>query len=603
MRRVGEFRAQNMKILEGRDRHALFTTGVWALMCLLLLRQVVVYGTRVPFNDDWILLRMLRPDVPLHGPELWWVHNEHRIPLAKLLWLATVGGLADIRAGTWLTALLMAGSAWLCMRAARRLRGRTHFTDAFFPLVLLHGAQCENTLNSFQLSFSIPAALTVLGLVLIATSDERPNTSRVAAVAGVALAMPLTGGVGLPHALAWGAWLVLVWRAARRTRETAVRWTGRVALAATVLLALLVAWYFVDYHLLPGFRAPDPPFILATALQFLARGFGEPARLFAPLGTWVVIGVALWTAVVLGWAWFESDTARARALGLAVVLAAVCGTALAVGYGRAMDGEGAGLLERYGIVSAPFLCACALAASLAWERRFARGLAWALFGLAASCWLPNFLAGEREGLDRRTKARALEADLAAGNSLAEIAARRWRDFYYSAEGFESVLRDFEATGLMPARGQAPGGIGERPGPPFQVFWTRPLGGGTRDDVQVRRSGGEQVLLVRDHTALEFALGSEPTHVRARFGVHAELVALGMAPPVRFSVDLRRADATTARLFERTLDPTRVPADAGEQELLVALDATAAGGIVVLRVEHAGQPERPWAGFWRDVLVQ
>ena len=124
--------AVRMRSFLGESRHAQFATVAWVVMLALLVRQVVVYGTRIPFNDDWIMLANVRPDAQFHAPWLWWVHNEHRIPLAKLVYLTAVGGTHDIRAGTFVTVAFLAAAAWGCMWMARRVRGRRTSPMRFF---------------------------------------------------------------------------------------------------------------------------------------------------------------------------------------------------------------------------------------------------------------------------------------------------------------------------------------------------------------------------------------------------------------------------------------------------------------------------------------
>ncbi|MBL8858040.1 MAG: hypothetical protein JNL28_06025 [Planctomycetes bacterium] len=435
--------------LAGDDPAARFTALAWLVMLALLVRQVLVYGTQVPFNDDWIMLAKLRPDEQFPAAWYWWVHNEHRIPLAKVAYVASVGGTHDIRAGTFVTVALLAASAWLTVRMARRLRGRAHFTDAFFPLLWMNGAQSENVLNSFQLAFSIPAAIAVIGLVLLATGDERPGPGRVAMLALVAWAMPLTGGIGLPHSVAWMGWFALVYFSARRSVAAVDRWTGRIAVAALLGTLVITIGYFVDYTFLPGFRRPPPGLLVETALQFLTRGVGETAVSLRATAPWVFAVLAVWALWLLARARTESDTSYARAVGISVVIVAMGGTALAVGYGRAMDGDGAGLLERYGMVAAPMWCALFAAACLAWSRRSGKLLAFVLFAISAASFLPNFRSGEREGTARRAKAEAFEADLVRGLSIDELAEKYWRDFYYSPDGFVLVLRDAEAARIGP----------------------------------------------------------------------------------------------------------------------------------------------------------
>src|SRR5262245_59768529 len=71
-----------------------FALGVWVLMLVLAGIYVATYGTRVPFIDDLVMAPFVRQDHPILLRELWTQHNEHRIPLPRLLyvWLARWSG-------------------------------------------------------------------------------------------------------------------------------------------------------------------------------------------------------------------------------------------------------------------------------------------------------------------------------------------------------------------------------------------------------------------------------------------------------------------------------------------------------------------------------
>lgn len=579
--------------------HALFATSVWVLMCCALVRQVLVYGTRVPFYDDWLMGAVLRPDSSIGSGWYWWVHNEHRIPLAKAIYIFVVGTTHDARAGTFVTVALLASTARACMWMARTLRGRAHFTDAFFPLLWMHGGQSENVLNSFQVAFAIPAALTAVGLVLVSTTSARPSTKRVIGVGLVAFLMPLTGGVGLPQVVAWCAWLAIVFASSRRSPDARDRRAGFVALAFVVCTVALTAWYFVDYTLLPGFKPPGLGLLLEVAGQFLTRSAGETAISFRPIATYVLVALLAAALAVLVRAARTSPTNRMRAVGIATAIAAMIGTALAVAYGRARDGDGAGLLERYGMVSAPMGCALFAAAALFPTRLLGRGLALALFAIVCASAFVNFRAGERAGQLRRAQAEALELDLAHGLTLEEISAKRWRDFSYDEKFFVSVMRDFEAARVTPfceVRHLAPK-------PPFDMLFTAPTAAVPDDHIARRRSAGEFVLLVKRGTALRYALDGAQTAVSATFGVHAELAARTNAPVMRFRVELEAPAGTVVVLFERTLDPARNASERTPQPFTLTLPHDSKGGELRFVIEQDDVPPVEWGGFWSQILVR
>lgn len=572
-------------------------------MSLLLLRQVVVYGTRIPQGDDWLMLSRLRGDGPITVPETWWLRADDTLPLANLVYPSLVGGLHDVRAGTWLTALLLVATAFACVHVAGNLRGRVHATDAVFPLVLLHGAQCANTLNSIQFLSSVCTALTVLGLLLMVTFDGRVPTRTIELVGLAGIALPFTWIGGVPQGLAWSAWIVSAWFVLRRTPDAGERRVGWTAWLFVAGISVAAAWVVLAYRSPPGFIAPTPIRTATAALQFLSRGIGEPSSLFRPAGSVIVAVLIAWTVFLFARRRITDKRLVLRALGLVLVLVSLCGTALVVGLHRMLRGDGSGLDERFGLVAAPLWCAFGIAAALLWEQRAARILAWVLFGLLGVSWLPNFLAGEREGLARRHATRLLEEDLARGLTLEEAAAARWAGGSGSPEAFLSALRDLEDLRLGPFAAGPHDPAGTRPAAPFEMLRTAPLPKSVVDGVHPGQSGSARVLFVSDDKHLHFALGPEPLGVRGAFGVSSALVESGTAPAVRFEVTLVRLDGTSAELFARTLDPVRVPSDRGDQPFGVRLDATAAFGSIVLHVVQEGEPRDTPAGYWRDVLVR
>lgn len=635
-----------MKLLEGRNRHVTIAWGVWIGMVLLLARYVIVYGGRLPAGEEWGLVRYLRPDAHIGLADLWAPQSEHHVPLGKAVWLGLATTTHDLRAGAWASVILLSACAVLCLGAARRLRGRTSFTDALFPLLFLHGGQGESALNAFHVQFALGATLAVLGLVLLAESDERPRMGRIAWLGLVTCALPGAGIGAAVLAIPSGVWFVYVWRCARRSREVGDRQTGRWALAAAIVLFAAVALCVHDFRLQPGAVMPEVGSWAATSAHLLAGALGKPTGVLGLVGAGVVVAALAWTIVVLGWAYFDTDTSRARALGIAVVLAASLSSAAFAGFVHARDVDGASIVARYSMMAAPAWCAFGLAAVLAWEWRWARALGFALFLAAALAWLPNLFAGERAGQLRRTRERAVAADLARHRPIDEIAAARCGEFGVPEEALAAGLRDLEAAGLLaglegsavppvvsgprasargetdpasvdappqaspppvpgtgPAAGQTPAPVAFPAGPPFDVLRSSPIPPTRTEDVLVRRSAGQPVLLARDGATLSFALGKEPAEITGVFGVQSDLARMGQAPRVRFDIVVRRPDGTATHVFQRTLDVRAMPSDAGPQTLRVPLEAAYAQGVVELRITHEGEPKLEWAGYWRDVLVR
>ena len=61
--------------------------------------------------------------------------------------------------------------------AARRLRGRSAWGDAFLPLAWLHWAHGENVLSTFQVCFLIPLALATFMFLVVLRIERSASRS------------------------------------------------------------------------------------------------------------------------------------------------------------------------------------------------------------------------------------------------------------------------------------------------------------------------------------------------------------------------------------------------------------------------------------------
>ncbi len=116
---------------------SLFVWGVWILMMLAALLFVVRYGANLPMWDEWAIIPAVTGGKPITAQFLWEQHNEHRIPLPKII-LVLLSRLTrcDYRAGMYLNVFVLGAVASAMVRAAKSLRGSTSYTDALFPLAL-----------------------------------------------------------------------------------------------------------------------------------------------------------------------------------------------------------------------------------------------------------------------------------------------------------------------------------------------------------------------------------------------------------------------------------------------------------------------------------
>lgn len=308
----------------------------WAGMTLLALVATAVYGRWLPWSDDFDLVPYVTGDRPVTAGWLWEQHNEHRIPLVKLLFvgLGRLSG-ADYRWTVAVNALILSATAAVLILAARRLRGHSAWTDAVFPAVLLHLGQ-----GALVWAFQTPFVLTtVLGCLFVAAAVAAPRTAawRAAALATLACLLPLTGSAGLVLAAAAVPLLVAeaIWpdRAAGGTQSL----TRGVAAAGAGLTVAVAIAYVATLRLGPAEGYAGPWRALVASLDTLASYPGSPvARMRVPwlFVTCLAIGGTLAAAArpLLGKA--TPGTDRRAGIILLGYLAALALVAVAIGYGR-----------------------------------------------------------------------------------------------------------------------------------------------------------------------------------------------------------------------------------------------------------------------------
>ena len=179
--------------------------GVWAAMTVALLGYVWAFARDVPWWDDWDLVPVLSGREPVSATWLWERHNEHRLPLPKLMHLAlAVPSGPDFRIAAYINALGLAAGALVLILAARRLRGHTTLADALFPVLLLHWGQYDNLLWSFQVQFVGSTVLFLAAVTLMATARRGHLLGRGVAVGLCAAALPFFGANGTALAPALG---------------------------------------------------------------------------------------------------------------------------------------------------------------------------------------------------------------------------------------------------------------------------------------------------------------------------------------------------------------------------------------------------------------
>jgi hypothetical protein len=393
--------------------------AVWLAWTLGAVAFVAFFGTNAPYADEWEFVPVLVGEEPL-GPWLWQLHNEHRMVLPRLVYWALFQLTHDFRTGMFLQVALLAALAGYLMRFAASLRGRPDWTDAFFPISLLHIGHWENFVMGYQICFVFFTVL-VMGLVILALRIQPVTAFRSGGLAaGLGMLLALTGSFGLAVVPPLALWLVIVAAAVWRTGQ---RIQALILLLLTLLPVIYLANYLHDYEK-PAHHpelSTDPRAVLRVAGETLAVAFGMGLSpvwwLVAPV--LVLLGVAT-VGLLLRQRWPQADE-RLSVVGLVTVAAGVAGVALAIGIGRGGWGAGMGLWSRYSLLMWPLVGM----AYLVWVRQGRRWVPVGLCVVAALAFPGNVGFGLGNGAACHATYSAIAADAAAGRSADEITRRNF----------------------------------------------------------------------------------------------------------------------------------------------------------------------------------
>lgn len=391
------------------DRRARIVVWVTWLTTLVSSSAMVLAGARnVPIQEDWHVVPAVFGHQRHFWSWLWMQNNEHRVPLPKLIYVGLLRGWTDFRAGMIFTILVLALISAACIVAARHLRGRTRWTDAFFPLVLLHLGHWENLGWGWQLTFVFAAGLACC-LLLVGIWGDDLTSRRALIFGGCAIAIPLSGATALPFVpLVAAALLVTSRRSGGRAR--------RILVGFSVASAALMAVYFFGLQR-PDWVEPSPGLAssLLTGAKVLALSIGPAAGGWWFLTITAVAGVFVGATVLCY---------RARAWTPLAFLMGGIGLALLIGHGRAGLVPTFGLPDRYAIVVVPALC-CAYFAYDRYGGPRARRLGPAALCLGMLAVMPLNVAYGMQYRDwYHQRVDTFAADIRAGIPLGQLASYR-----------------------------------------------------------------------------------------------------------------------------------------------------------------------------------
>lgn len=379
--------------------------GVWALALGGALLLVLWYGSNIPSWDDWDIVPTLIGHQPITAEWLWSQHDEHRIPVPRLVMLA-VYKLAgtDFRGAMAFNVLSMGALALACIWLSVRVRGAWSYGDAFYPLLLLNWGQAVNFLWGWSLQYHLATVLTGGALLLMLCSTDMKASL---AAGGCVLLLALSGahGVALVPFLAMPLALVVIRPPVGSTTPRGLRLAlGGVVVALFAVAAVQVLTFEpVPYH--P--KNQGLVSIARSSFQFLAAGLGPVGEAWWPLSGWITASVLIATLTLLIYQLARRGTER-RGQVLLVFLAAHLALALAIGWGRPI------IEPRYVTLAVPVWCGF----YLIWDicappqlRPWSRGLL--LLLVCATLWW-NTQAGHEYAARLRGALGSLEQEMQAG---------------------------------------------------------------------------------------------------------------------------------------------------------------------------------------------
>lgn len=588
--------------------------GVWAVWiaataCIGTL--IVALGSNVPYWDDWEYVPALTGHQPLTPAFLWGLHNEHRLPLPRLLYIASfhLGG-GDFRAIMLVSAALLSAAAALLVRAAAQARGSASWTDATLPLLLLHPGHEDNLLWSFDILFVVPVFLACLALATI-VSIRDAVTRRQALVIGVAaILMPLCSGPGLVLGSAFGGWLA--WRSvSSRTPAQDPAAAGRPLLGALGLLCLAVCLaYFVNYHGNPAH--PKPAGLAAAArstADVLSVALGPAATTFGRTAALLVSALILGTALAVAAWWWRSPAQRLQAESLLAALAATGGLVLVIAWGRSGFPAGSGRAPRYVTLAAPVVAWSYMAWCRLPSRQAARVVQIGLLALCLALLPLNISFGLAGAHERYERLQALVQDLEQGMTL-ELATERHAGSVYPGAGrLREWLEMLQARRLGPFSHGATATRFLR----LYPFLRAPLIRLRPGSISPREASVNHrpVLVVPSEGEAVFDVRAGLTRARGRFGVLPWVATAPTQPGepafdgTYFTVSFRPDNGEEQQVLAAHLNPRTREQDREAQSFDLSLPGAA--GELVLRTKF-GPPGTEATGFgdwgyWSDVVLR
>jgi hypothetical protein len=400
---------------------AIFVWAVWAVVFVAILQYAAVYSINIPWADEWSHANVIAGERPASMSWLWEQHNEHRVAVPKLLWLASLQLSGDnFHLLPLIDTSALGGLAFGLILAAMRLRGRIAYTDALLPLVILTPAQYDNLVWAWQVEFVLPVVLAgvlLLRIVRHATRGVQESWKGAAAIATCLAILPFCAAVGLAFGAAMSFWAGYLAFRHWRSNELSQRPKAWLFLAAGVFCLAMPFFYFHGLAKAP--QIPGSPGLgasLITSLEFLSGAFGMNAGVYA----WPIFGLAVLALIGVSAlaclnAWRRRDLEPSAAAGLLLLLTATLGLAFAIGHGRSGFGKWSGLAPRYVTLMIPGVCAIYFTSLICASRILRQSLLGTLLAILCLAVPTSIREALTWGRARIGMMQAFEKDLRAGS--------------------------------------------------------------------------------------------------------------------------------------------------------------------------------------------
>lgn len=334
---------------------SLVVWGVWAAMVLGVLVFAYRFGQPTLRGDDFYgIVPALVGEQPITLDWLWSFYGEHRLPLPRLLQLGLyrLTGF-DAHAVTFFNPLALSVVAAALIWVARDLRGWTNYTDAFFPLTLLHWGQYENLVYSWQIQFITSTVIIIILLLLIARIESRPTPGIVLLIGACTLLLPLCGANGVAYVPAMVVWCsyscITCWRLGTTADKRVAVFLGTIAVFGIVVFGLYWHGYATAGEISRSASARDLA-LASGKLLSTATGpvMGSLWKAYA-LGQLLLLSASIALGVSIC---RKQAIERIRAVGL-LLLGAVLFLILAMAWGR--GNRGMERIPRYATLVLPEL--------------------------------------------------------------------------------------------------------------------------------------------------------------------------------------------------------------------------------------------------------